>query len=45
MARRIAWKQVFRSRPDNDFISALDVDEVTNRVYVAHAGQYSLGAG
>ncbi len=28
---------------DNDFISALDVDEVTNRVYVAGGSQYALG--
>ncbi len=27
---------------DNDFITGFDVDEVTNRVYVTHAGQYSL---
>jgi DNA-binding beta-propeller fold protein YncE len=29
--------------PDNDFVAALDVDEVTNRVYLAHGSQNSLG--
>ncbi len=33
----------FSVPPNNDFISALDVDEVTNRVYLAHGNQSGSG--
>jgi hypothetical protein len=32
----------FPIQTSNDFVVGFDVDEVTNRVYVAHAGQFAL---